>query len=397
MKLLFICPATVKNGMLHCPSWTKSIVTFLDATYVFVTRHVTEPTDASVGSKTVRVYPLTQLGDLTGDVDLVVIFGTENSYSWYALQTCEDKNALNKTVMFLQGISRACYEHYTDGVPEKIVNRWLFRDLLRKQNIAAEKQAVKERAEKEERAVMLSRYFIGRTSADRSIVELYHPDARYFKCGDILRDCFYTGQWSADNCERHRIFICQYYYPIKGFHFMLEAAQRLVPRYPDLKIAVSGYNPVQKSLTQKELKDSSYIRYIKSLVKQYGLEQHIELLGELNEEDMKREYLKAHVYVLPSTIENSPNSLAEAMMLGVPSIASDVGGIRDLATSPDEVLLYPSSDTAQLAQYIDNVFSDPSLAAKLSEKGRIRARREYDIKSNIAALQDAFSQIAAQK
>lgn len=394
MKLNFVCGATVENGSLRCASWIKSIMTFLEADYTLTSDKVSEATSAAVNGKTVRVVPLAQL---SADADVIVIFGTEASYTWEALQMCERASALNRTVLFAQGISCACQEHYADGVPQQVIDRWTFRDVMRRQNIAAEQNALGVRAENEKRAIKAARHFMGRTSLDRGVQERYNPNAAYYKCGDVLRDCFYTGQWSAEKCEPHRLFISQFYYPIKGFHYLLEAAAQLISDYPDLKIAAAGYNPIQKSLTKNELKDSSYIRYIKSLVKQYGLEQNIELLGELNEEEMKREYLKAHAYVLPSTIENSPNSLAEAMMLGVPSIASDVGGIRDLATPPDEVLLYPSSDTAQLARHIREVFSDPQLAARLSENGRKRAQKEYDIKQNIAALQEAFSRIAARK
>ena len=57
------------------------------------------------------------------------------------------------------------------------------------------------------------------------------------------------------------------------------------------------------------------------------LEDKVSFLGPLNAEQMKAEYLRSNVFLCPSSIENSPNSLGEAQMLGVPCVASYVGGI----------------------------------------------------------------------
>ena len=59
------------------------------------------------------------------------------------------------------------------------------------------------------------------------------------------------------------------------------------------------------------------------------MEDKIEFLGRLSAEGMKQAYLDANVFVMPSTIENSPNSLGEAMLLGVPCVAADVGGVAE--------------------------------------------------------------------
>lgn len=74
---------------------------------------------------------------------------------------------------------------------------------------------------------------------------------------------------------------------------------------------------------------------------------------------MKERYLKSQVFVLPSSIENSPNSLGEAMLLGVPCIASDVGGVRCLMTHSVEGLIYPADDPRLLAYDICEMFAHP--------------------------------------
>ena len=129
---------------------------------------------------------------------------------------------------------------------------------------------------------------------DKAVIGMIHPDAAYYRCNDVLRGAFYEGTWRYDACEKHRIFVSQYYYPLKGFHFLLEAASMIKDKYPDIVIAAAGYNPIRGSSVKNDLKDSSYIRWIKALIRGYGLENHIEFLGQLNEEEMKQQYLKAN-------------------------------------------------------------------------------------------------------
>ena len=71
---------------------------------------------------------------------------------------------------------------------------------------------------------------------------------------------------------------------------------------------------------------------------------------------MKQEYLFSNVFICPSSIENSPNSLCEAQILGVPCICSYAGGIPDLMKG-DEEHLYRFDDYEMLAYLIDDVFT----------------------------------------
>lgn len=406
MKLLFVCGAAFTDDTLRCPSWIRGIIPLLDSEYkvtlLSVDAAADVPRELTVGKTTVRWIPknLWKSAELFAAVaakesaDVIVLFGTESRHSFEALQLCKAAGLLDKTVMFAQGMAKACAVHYAEGVPAKVVGHWTFRDLLRRTNIRREQQMMEARAEDERQIITTARHFIGRTTMDQAIIRMYRPDAAYYKCNDVLRGAFYEGAWQYERCKKHRIFISQYYYPLKGFHYLLEAASMLKDKYPDLVIAAAGYNPIRQSTVKKEMKDSSYIWWIKSLIRRYGLHDNIELLGELNEEQMKEEYLKANVFVLPSTIENSPNSLAEAMMLGVPCVASDVGGVSDFADHRQDAYLYPASATYLLAYYLDTLFADPAAAAQLGANGKRRAEREYDPRTNIDTLQRTFTTIA---
>ena len=74
-----------------------------------------------------------------------------------------------------------------------------------------------------------------------------------------------------------------------------------------------------------------------NLIKSTGLERKVTFLGRISASQMREEYLKCGMFVCPSSIENSPNSLVEAALMGAPVIASRVGGIPDVAANDNFV------------------------------------------------------------
>ena len=118
---------------------------------------------------------------------------------------------------------------------------------------------------------------------------------------------------------------------------------------------------------------SSYEKYVNDIIDKLNLRNNIVFTGPLKANEMKTRYLTSHVFVSPSTIENSPNSVGEAMILGVPTISSDVGGVKDMLAHGEEGFVYPMDEPYMLAYYIDRVFSNDSISLKLSECARNHA------------------------
>ena len=113
----------------------------------------------------------------------------------------------------------------------------------------------------------------------------------------------------------------------------------------------------------------------------------------LNEKEMVDMYLRSNVFLCPSSIENSSNSLGEAMLLGVPCIASYVGGIPDLLKNKEEGFLYQHNDSMMLAYYIMQIFKDSQLAKTLSEKARLKASTTHSKEINTNTLISIYNKI----
>ena len=108
---------------------------------------------------------------------------------------------------------------------------------------------------------------------------------------------------------------------------------------------------------------------------------------------MKKAMLESHLFVCPSALENSPNSVAEAQLLGVPVVASRAGGIPSVVEAGRGGLLFEKGDPHDLARAVKEVFASDDLARSLSESERRFAAREYDPEQNYQMLMEAYREI----
>lgn len=324
--------------------------------------------------------------------DVIHSWGVEYSHTMAMVNAAEAEGMLPKMVASIQGLCAVLAEHYTDGIPERVVKMSTIRDLLRKDNLTAQQGKFVLRGQMEEKAVQKLSHVIGRTSWDRGHTSSWNPDITYHFCNETLREAFYKGCWDYTACRKHRIFAPGCGYPIKGFHLLMEAFAEVLKAYPDATLAVPGGSFVAGD-QKARLRQGSYERYLTALAKQYGVAEKIEFLGKLSGEGMKQAYLEANVFVLPSTMENSPNSLGEAMLLGVPCVAADVGGVRDLMEEDREGLIYPSADTAKLAEHIKTVFAMEEKAAAMGLEAQAHARKTHDPEKNLQDLIRIYEEI----
>ena len=89
--------------------------------------------------------------------------------------------------------------------------------------------------------------------------------------------------------------------------------------------------------------------------------------GVASAEKLRDELLNADLYIHPSYIDNSPNSVCEAQLLGVPVIAVNSGGVSSIVEDQKSGLLVPANDPVMLAEKIKTLLADSALAHSLSE------------------------------
>lgn len=332
------------------------------------------------------------LNDISPDV--IHIMGSEKPHCYSIIEACEYLNLLNNTVISIQGMVSVYAKHYCLGLPTFVKYGLMsIRDLIKRDSPYKGMKSYISAGYYEEMALKKCQNIIGRTDWDKACTYLINPNRKYFFNNEVLRPSFYGPIWEIDKCEKHSIFMSQANYPIKGFHLALEAYKKVAEFYPDIKIYVAGSDALKNGKGVPAWRRSSYVNYIYKLIRDYGLENNIIFCGKLPEKQMLEQFLKSNVFVSASTIENSPNSVGEAMILGVPTISSNVGGVADLLTHGVEGLLYQSDAPYMLAYNICRVFTNTELANKISKNGIHRAQRTHSREQNVNQLYNIYNEI----
>ena len=318
--------------------------------------------------------------------DLVHIQGTEYSFLSSYINYFGSKNV----VISIQGLVSVYANYYLGGIEKKVLLKNItMRDILRRDTLFSQKRDFMQRGEIEKAMIQSSVHVIGRTSWDKAHTWVINPKINYHFCNETLRDEFYQHTWELSNCDRHSIFLSQAHYPIKGLHQMIKAFSIILYHFPDSKIYVAGRDFV----TNKGLLITGYGKYIKSLMKINGITNKIIFTGILQEKEICKIFLSSHVFVCPSSIENSPNSIGEAQLLGVPCVASYVGGISEMVKDNETGLLYRFEEVEMLAAAICKIFSDDQFAKNLSVQGQAIANNRHNKINNSNTLYTIYQSI----
>lgn len=328
--------------------------------------------------------------------DIINIEGTEFLHA-RAMQLTAKKHG-TPAVISLQGILNGQYAYQCGQLPiddmmfsksaTKIFAAWIMH--LRKT------RWYKPRMKSEKEIIENADYILGRTTWDRAHSYAINPNAKYYTCSRILRTPFYEENWELDKMERHSIYVGNGYSALKGVHFVVMALPYLIREYPDVKVYVAGYKPYQEN-DKRSIFKKGYASYLKKLIYDLGVQGHIEFTGPLKAHQVAEKLANVNAYVLCSTIENSPNTLGEAMMVGTPCVSSYVGGASDMATDGTEALFYRNDDPRLLAWNIKRIFDNDELALSLSEAGKKRALETHDPERNAQLLMDAYTDILKEK
>jgi glycosyltransferase involved in cell wall biosynthesis len=154
----------------------------------------------------------------------------------------------------------------------------------------------------------------------------------------------------------------------KGIDLLVESSmvlQKHTPYTIKFKICgVSSNEEIVKILKKKYKKDTNF--------------ENIEFLGKLTAAEMVTQLCNSNFYVHPSYIENSPNSVCEAMALGMPIIATNVGGVSNLIEDKVEGILVQEGEPYSFAGALVELTNNYEKAIQLGRNARTRAFKRHN-------------------
>lgn len=322
--------------------------------------------------------------------DLIHIFGTEYPHTLACVKAFRKPE---HTLIGIQGLCSAIADVYMADLPYSVQKKRTFRDIVKKDSLAQQQEKFVKRGEYEKEALSLVGHVTGRTDFDREMMAKLAPKAKYHFMNETLRPDFYNDAWNIDRIERYSLFLSQGNYPIKGLHYVLDILPEIVEEYEETVVYVAGDVITANDSVKDKIKISGYGKFLLDKIKKNKLEKHVKFVGRLQSDKMCARFLKTHVFLCPSAIENSPNSVGEAMLLGVPVVSADVGGVHNLVEDGRDGILYTKNKQEQLKEAILRIFADDKLAMYLSYNARVHARRTHDPETNYRRLLEIYHEI----
>jgi len=319
--------------------------------------------------------------------DIIHIHGTERPF--ISIQ----KNAAQlgiPVMVSIQGFMSAILNKYSGGYTVGFIKRfWFFKAFqkpgyrLLPQTLSANRKQIARQARLEQVVLPHINYFDGRTDWDRSICRLFNPNATYFQIDRILKPPFYNSKWILnDENNKLIVFTTTGAAIFKGFDLIAETIHLLQLRGIDLEWRIAGLN-----------KHSGAVRAAQRKLGTRYPEAKIMLLGPLNAEQLVAEMLQSSLYATASFIENSPNNLAEAMLLGLPCIATLAGGTASYIKHETNGLLVQEGEPWAMAGAILRLWSDRSFAKMLGENAAITALARHQPEHVFSQVGAAYQQI----
>lgn len=312
--------------------------------------------------------------------DLIHIHGTESAYGLLSARGLVDC----PSVISLQGLLGPCSEWYRYFGNRSLGDIFRMHRLLEFPAFRGHWMGffkIRRAARREREIIRGNRYFIGRTAWDRGYIKALNPGAHYAHGGELLREPFWKKCWHLAQAQRHRIIFTNAGHPRKGTETLLDAVSLLRPDFPDIQVCVAG------GISHR----SGYGRYIRKRVA--ALNGAAVELGQLDAVQMAEELARSHVFVSPSFIDNSPNAICEAQLIGMPVISTYTGGVPSLIEEGKTGLFFPTGDVPMLAAQIREVFNNDTLAVKLGEQGHKIARLRHEPDTVVWQVLSAYESV----
>ena len=175
---------------------------------------------------------------------------------------------------------------------------------------------------------------------------------------------------------------------VKGIDVLAQAAALVVKEVPNVRIFVAGglgFNATSRA----------YANSVMDLTARLGIGQWLEFLGQID--DVFALLKASDIFVLPSRSEGLSNALLEAMLSGLPCIATSVGGNPEVVVNGETGYLVPPENPKELADRILKLLASPDLRSSMGRQGHDRVQTEFSLETMASRVASAYRRIVEEK
>lgn len=311
--------------------------------------------------------------------DLIHVWGTERFWGLLTARKILDYPAL----LEMQGVTSAMTPYMTGCLTKREIRSCFgLKEALRpwlslewQQRRFAESKVV------EEEIIAGHRFIDYQSDWVKAYMTPYVSDARTFKTRMTLRaDYLKSTPWRFQNAN-HVVFTSCGWAANKGLHVLVRACLMLKKKYPDIQLRIAGG-------IGKGLREGGYERWMRK-----EMQGRIDFvaLGALTALQMIKEMRSAAVFVNPSLVESYSLSLAEAMAVGCPCIASYAGAMPEVGGRA--CLYFPIADPGVLAQRIEHVFESGSGVADMAVLARAKSLADHSLHAAVERQKEIYEEV----
>ena len=303
--------------------------------------------------------------------DVIHIWGTEFAYGTCALMVAEGI----PSVVYMQGMMSQIANHLDGQLTfgEKLRSTTI-RSITKQENYWREAKKYAKRVEVEKAMLQRVDGVIVENDWCAANCQILSGGCKVFKSMLPINRVFAEYEWNYEECNKHSIFTNAGPQPIKGHHMLFKALGIVKQKYPDLKVVIPGANYYFDSSLSRRLKRLAFHKHLLGLVRKYDLFDNLEFIGSQTQRQMAENMAKCNVFVMPSAIENHSSTLIEAMMVGAPTVSSNVGGVEEYYHNGENGLIYRYDEPEVLAAHIIRLFEDTEFAKMIGVNAKEQTR-----------------------
>ena len=145
----------------------------------------------------------------------------------------------------------------------------------------------------------------------------------------------------------------------KGINYLIDAMEKILKNYSKARLVLAG--------------EGDQMENLKTQAKELSISDQVKFLGRVSHEEISKIYQEAHVFVLPSLNEGMSNTMLEALSSGLPIVATDTGGTKELVTEGKNGSIIKMKDSDDIARKIQHLIKNPELRNSMGEESRKKA------------------------